>query len=76
MRNYGLLVPAGTPRPIVDRLNAALRATLAGTDVHARFAPFGVEPVATTAEAHARMIDRELAKWTRIMWRAGIDPNK
>jgi tripartite-type tricarboxylate transporter receptor subunit TctC len=76
VRNYGLLAPAGTPRPILDRLNAALRAALAQSDMRAKLAPFGIEPAVTTPDAHASMIDREIAKWTRIMWRAGIDPNQ
>jgi tripartite-type tricarboxylate transporter receptor subunit TctC len=76
VRNYGLLAPAGTPRPIIDKVNAALRTLLADAAVRAKLAPFGIEPVDTTPDAHAKLIDREIAKWTRIMWRAGIDPSR
>lgn len=76
VRNYGLLIPAGTPRDIVDRLNAALGEALATAGVRARLASLGVEPIATSPDRYASMIDREIAKWSRIMWRAGIDPNR
>jgi tripartite-type tricarboxylate transporter receptor subunit TctC len=76
VRNYGLLAPAGTPRPIIEKINAAIRAVLADANVRAKLAPFGVEPVATTPDVYAKLIDREIAKWTRIMWRAGVDPSR
>jgi tripartite-type tricarboxylate transporter receptor subunit TctC len=76
VRNYGVLAPAGTPRPVIDKINEAIRAALADAALRARLAPFGVEPVATTPDGYAKLIDREIAKWTRIMWRAGIDPRR
>jgi tripartite-type tricarboxylate transporter receptor subunit TctC len=51
---YGLVVPANTPRPIIDRLNKELRAALATDDVRARFATIGAEPLTSTPEEYCR----------------------
>jgi tripartite-type tricarboxylate transporter receptor subunit TctC len=69
---YGLLAPAGTPRPIVERLNQALRAALASEEVRQRLLQEGAEPMPTTPEEHAAVIDREEAKWSAIIRSAGI----
>ena len=61
--SYGLLAPGGTPRPIVDRLNNALRAALASEDVRKRIILEGGEPEPTTPEQHAAIIDRERTSW-------------
>jgi tripartite-type tricarboxylate transporter receptor subunit TctC len=71
---YGLLAPAGTPRPIVERLNKALRAALASEDVRKRIIQEGGEPEPTTPEEHAAVIDREAAKWSAVIRAAGITP--
>jgi tripartite-type tricarboxylate transporter receptor subunit TctC len=69
---YGLLAPAGTPRPIVDRLNKELRAALASEDVRKRIILEGGEPESTTPEEHAAIIDREATKWSAVIRQAGI----
>src|SRR5690349_2184258 len=46
--HYGIVAPAGTPRPIVDKLNAALRAALADHNVYEHIATEGAEPLPTT----------------------------
>ncbi len=69
---YGLLAPAGTPRPIVDRLNKELRAALASDEVRARIVAEGGEPEPTTPEQHAAVIDREESKWSAVIRAAGI----
>src|SRR4029453_16350770 len=55
---YGLVAPAGTPRPIIERLNKELRAALATEDVIRRLAIDGAEPLSTTPEEYAADIDR------------------
>ncbi len=47
--HYGIVAPAGTPRPIVDRLNAALRDALQAPDTQARMAVDGTEPLISHA---------------------------
>jgi tripartite-type tricarboxylate transporter receptor subunit TctC len=70
---YGIVAPAGTPRPIVERLNKALRDTLATDEVKRRLAQEGAEPMPTTPEEHAAVIDREETKWSAIIKSAGIE---
>jgi tripartite-type tricarboxylate transporter receptor subunit TctC len=72
--SYGLLAPAGTPRPIVDRLNKELRAALASDDVQKRIILEGGEPAPTTPEEHAAVIDREETKWSAVIHSAGLKP--
>ena len=71
---YGLLAPAGTPRPIIERLNEELRAALATDEVRRRVLQEGAEPMPTTPEEHAAVIDREESKWSAIIRSAGLKP--
>jgi tripartite-type tricarboxylate transporter receptor subunit TctC len=69
---YGLVAPAGTPRPIVERLNKELRAALATDEVKRRLIQEGAEPMPTTPEEHAAVIDREETKWSALIKSAGL----
>ena len=69
---YGLLAPAGTPRPIIERLNKELRAALASDEVKQRLIADGAEPMPTSPEEHAAVIDREETKWSTLIKSAGI----
>jgi tripartite-type tricarboxylate transporter receptor subunit TctC len=71
---YGIVAPAGTARPIVDKLNKALRDVLATDEVKRRLAQEGAEPMPTTPEEHAAVLDREDTKWSAIIKSAGIEP--
>jgi tripartite-type tricarboxylate transporter receptor subunit TctC len=68
---YGIVAPAGTPRPIIDKLNAALRQALAEPDVIARMARDGTDSVSSTPEEYAADIDREERKWSEVVKRSG-----
>src|SRR5580700_1337872 len=68
---YGLVAPAGTPRPIVERLNKALRATLASDEVRNRLAIEGAEPLPSTPEEYAADIDREETQWSKVIKASG-----
>ena len=61
--HYGLLAPAGTPKPIVDKLNAALRSLVQTDDVKERIHAEGGDPMISSPEEYAADIDREEAKW-------------
>lgn len=63
----GLLAPAGTPRAIVERLNAAVLKSLAKSDVREKFENLGFEIAASTPEAFGVWIRAESAKWGRIV---------
>jgi tripartite-type tricarboxylate transporter receptor subunit TctC len=64
---YGLVAPAGTPRPIVERLNKELQAALASDDLRARLQSEGAEPVASTPEEYAADIDADEKKWATLV---------
>lgn len=64
---YGIVVPVATPRPIVERLNKELRAVLATGEVKRRLTQEGAEPMPTTPEQHAAVIDNEETKWSAII---------
>jgi tripartite-type tricarboxylate transporter receptor subunit TctC len=65
--HYGLLAPAGTPRDIIDRLNAALVVALSADDVRERLAAEGAVPLPGTPEDYAADIDREEARWGALV---------
>jgi tripartite-type tricarboxylate transporter receptor subunit TctC len=69
---YGIIAPAGTPRVIVEKLNFALREALASNEVKARIAAEGAEVLSSTPEEYAADIDREEAKWSKVVKQAGI----
>ncbi|MFL6928609.1 MAG: Bug family tripartite tricarboxylate transporter substrate binding protein [Xanthobacteraceae bacterium] len=69
--HYGIAAPAGTPRPIVDKLNAALRTAVAAPETQQRMATEGTEPLASTPEEYAADIDREETKWSAIVRQSG-----
>ncbi|HEV3373756.1 MAG TPA: tripartite tricarboxylate transporter substrate-binding protein, partial [Xanthobacteraceae bacterium] len=69
---YGLVAPAGTPRPIVERLNKELRLALAADDVRQRLAADGAEVLPSTPEEYAADIDREEATWSKVVNALGL----
>jgi tripartite-type tricarboxylate transporter receptor subunit TctC len=68
---FGVVTRAGTPKETVDRLAAQIGEIVRRPDVEARFAALGVELKGTTPEAFAAHIERELAKWDRIVKQSG-----
>jgi tripartite-type tricarboxylate transporter receptor subunit TctC len=73
--HYGIAAPAGTPRAIIDKLNAALRESLAAAETRTLMAKAGVEPMPSTPEDYAADIDREETKWSRIVKQSGAKAN-
>jgi tripartite-type tricarboxylate transporter receptor subunit TctC len=65
--NYGLLAPAGTPRPIVLRLNKELRALVDAPEVRARIAADGGDPMPSSPEEYTADIEREDSKWGALI---------
>jgi tripartite-type tricarboxylate transporter receptor subunit TctC len=62
----GLLAPAGTPAPIVQRLQAEVARIVKLPDVRERMAQLGIEPEGSTAEEFARIIAAEIPQWTAV----------
>jgi tripartite-type tricarboxylate transporter receptor subunit TctC len=67
MLNYGLLAPAGTPKPIVDKINAAMRAAIANPEVQKRIAADGAEAVSSTPAEYAAIVDRDMTRWAALI---------
>jgi tripartite-type tricarboxylate transporter receptor subunit TctC len=70
----GFAVPAGTPRPIVDKLNAALVGSLSKPDMRAHLKELALEPVGNTPEQATQLVDQEIARWGAVIRKAGIKP--
>ena len=73
---WGVLLPAGSPKAVVDKLNADTVRALADADVKKRFADLGVEAVSSTPEQFAGFIKEEMAKYTRLIREANIKVNQ
>jgi tripartite-type tricarboxylate transporter receptor subunit TctC len=69
---YGLLVPAGTPKEIIDRLHGAAVSAMAHPAVKERFAPTDLEPNTSTPEQFGAYIRGEVAKWGKVIKESGI----
>ncbi|GIL03790.1 MAG: hypothetical protein BroJett031_03100 [Betaproteobacteria bacterium] len=68
----GILAPAKTPRPIVERLQRELAEVLKDPEVRNRYATLGIEPVGNTPEQFAAQIRADLARWEKVVKTAGI----
>ena len=72
---HGLYAPKGTPKPVIDRLNVALKNALKDPTLKARFADLGTEPVAdsqATPEALNAYLKAQIALWGPIIKKAGV----
>ncbi|MCW5575166.1 MAG: tripartite tricarboxylate transporter substrate binding protein [Burkholderiales bacterium] len=69
---YGILVPAGTPKDIVDRLNKEMVRAIANPKIAAMFVKLGTQPVSTSSEEFAAFIKSEQVKYARVIKEAGI----
>jgi tripartite-type tricarboxylate transporter receptor subunit TctC len=68
----GLLVPAGTPRPVVEKITREIQRILALPDVRERIVGLGFEMVASTPQEFAAQIKTEVAKWGKVIRSAGM----
>jgi tripartite-type tricarboxylate transporter receptor subunit TctC len=69
---YGLLAPAGTPAPLISRLNREVVKALEGAEVRERLAAQGAEPMPGSPEAFAAFMQEEMAKWAPVVKQAGV----
>jgi tripartite-type tricarboxylate transporter receptor subunit TctC len=70
----GMFAPAGTPKPVVDKINAAVRASLAKQEVKDKIAGFAAEPAPGSPEDLAAFVNAQLASWGKSIKDAGIQP--
>ena len=71
---WGILVPTGTPRPIIVQLNQAIAKALASPETKARLAAQNIEPMPSTPQVLGDWIKSETDRWTRVLQRAEIKP--
>jgi len=69
---FAVYMPAGTPQPIVDKMNAALLEAMKLPEVQTRFAAIGAEPIGSTPQQLATHLTAEMAKWGKIIQERGI----
>jgi tripartite-type tricarboxylate transporter receptor subunit TctC len=69
---YGVVAPAGTPRPIVERLNAEINKALTDPEVQRRMAPEGADAAPGTPEEFGRFIRAEIDRWGGLIRRTGM----
>ncbi|HTP97249.1 MAG TPA: tripartite tricarboxylate transporter substrate binding protein [Burkholderiales bacterium] len=64
---YAVFAPAKTPRETVERLNDAVRKAIAMTDVRERLTATGADPVSSTPQQLAELLQRDYAKWGKVI---------
>lgn len=70
----GLFAPAGTPRPIVDKLNTEVTKALNSPELRTRLLDLGAEPSPMPVADYTAWVQQEVNKWTRLVKEAGIQP--
>ncbi|HTO49305.1 MAG TPA: tripartite tricarboxylate transporter substrate binding protein [Burkholderiales bacterium] len=71
---WGIVVPAGTPQPIITRLNAEVTQALADPEVKATFEKQNIDPSPGTPEAFGTWVAAERTRWAQVVAKAGIKP--
>ena len=71
---YGVLAPAGTPRPIITRLHGEIVKALGLPDVRERLNNVGFEIVGSTPEEFGAYIKSEITKWAKVVKASGVKP--
>ena len=70
---FALFAPAGTARPVVDRVHASLLKSLKNPDVSKNLAAQGADPIGGTPEQHDAFNKSEIQKWIQVARKAGIE---
>jgi tripartite-type tricarboxylate transporter receptor subunit TctC len=70
----GILAPANTPRPIVDKLNRAIRDAFKTPEMEKLLVEQGIEPAGNSPEEFAQLMHADIEKWKRVTREAGIQP--
>ena len=69
---YGMLAPAGTPAPVIGRLNSELHKALASADLKDRLVTAGIEPLSSTPQEFGSFIQTETVRYAKVIKDAGI----
>jgi tripartite-type tricarboxylate transporter receptor subunit TctC len=65
--NYGLLAPAGTPKPVVDKINQAMRTAIGNEAVRKRISTDGAEAIASTPAEYAAIVRQDFTRWAALI---------
>jgi tripartite-type tricarboxylate transporter receptor subunit TctC len=71
---FGVVAPAGTPRPIVERLSKEIAAVVRQPAFKARFQDGGIIPMSSTPEEFAQTIQKDIQRWPKVLRDAGVQP--
>jgi tripartite-type tricarboxylate transporter receptor subunit TctC len=71
----GFAVPAGTPQPIVDRLNKEIVASLSTPATKTRLSELGLDPVGSSPAQATKLVDDEIQRWSAVIKAANIKPD-
>lgn len=69
---YGFVAPAGTPRLVIERLNAVIARALASPDLQEKFLKLGLEPQSGSADAFAKTLAADTARWNPVVKASGF----
>ena len=69
---YGMMAPAGTPKPVIDWLNAEILRILTLAEVREKFTGLGADPTPSTPQKFAAVMKADAEKWGRIIRQAGV----
>jgi len=73
---YGVMAPAGTPAPIINKLNAALNKVLAAPDMKARLAERGAAVMLGSPQDYAKFVDTDYTRWGQVIKQAGVSTDE
>ncbi len=68
----GLMAPAGTPRPVLERLNTEIRKVLDAADVKETWGKQGAMPMGMTIEQFDKFLREDIAKWASVVKTTGM----
>jgi tripartite-type tricarboxylate transporter receptor subunit TctC len=68
----GVLAPAGTPKPVINKLSAAIAKAMKHPDVAARYVTLGIDPVGNTPEQYLAQTRVDIAKYAKAVKAAGV----
>jgi len=69
---WGVVAPAGTPRPVIERLHKELNAVIVSADTRKRFEAEGADAMPMSSGEFGRFMGTEIGKWARVVKDAGI----
>jgi tripartite-type tricarboxylate transporter receptor subunit TctC len=72
---WGVLAPAGVPKPVLDTLRGALVKVITSSDTRERFAVLAVEPTTNTPDEFRKLLASDVQHWAKVVKAAGIQPN-